>query len=75
MGEEIGPPSDIFSLGAVLTFAATGGGPFGRGSRPELAYRLVYGPPDLGGCPPDCARWSNAAWPRTLASGPPPTRC
>ena len=51
MGEEIGPPSDIFSLGAVLAFAATGGGPFGQGSRPELAYRLVYGPPDLGQLP------------------------
>jgi eukaryotic-like serine/threonine-protein kinase len=48
MGEEVGPPSDIFSLGAVLTFAATGGGPFGHGSRPELAYRLVYRPPNLG---------------------------
>ena len=47
MSEEVGPPSDVFSLGAVLTFAATGGGPFGRGSRPELAYRLVYSPPDL----------------------------
>jgi len=47
MGEEVGPPSDIFSLGAVLTFAATGQGPFGRGSHPEVAYRLVYGPPDL----------------------------
>ena len=48
MGAEIGPPSDIFSLGAVLTFAATGGGPFGEGSSPELAYRLVYSPPSLG---------------------------
>ena len=52
MGAEIGPPSDIFSLGAVLTFAATGGGPFGEGSSPELAYRLVYGPPSLGQLPP-----------------------
>jgi hypothetical protein len=51
LGGEIGPPSDIFSLGAVLTFATTGCGPFGRGSRPEVAYRLVYGPPDLGGIP------------------------
>ena len=51
LGGEIGPPSDIFSLGAVLAFAATGRGPFGRGSRPELAYRLVYGPPDLGEVP------------------------
>ena len=28
-GREVGPPSDIFSLGAVLAFAATGQGPFG----------------------------------------------
>jgi eukaryotic-like serine/threonine-protein kinase len=51
LGGEIGPSSDIFSLGAVLTFAATGRGPFGRGSRPEVAYRLVYGPPDLSEMP------------------------
>jgi len=50
-GGKIGPPSDIFSLGAVLTFAATGGGPFGKGSRPELAYRLVYSPPSLDRLP------------------------
>ena len=51
MSEEIGPPSDIFSLGAVLTFAATGEGPFGQGSSPELAYRLVYSTPSLGELP------------------------
>ena len=51
LGGEIGPPSDIFSLGAVLAFAVTGRGPFGQGSRPELAYRLVYGSPDLGEVP------------------------
>jgi hypothetical protein len=51
LGGEIGPPSDIFSLGAVLSFATTGRGPFGRGSRPEVAYRLVYGLPDLGEIP------------------------
>ena len=50
-GAEIGLPSDIFSLGAVLTFAATGEGPFGKGSRPELAYHLVYSAPSLGGLP------------------------
>src|SRR6266446_10262547 len=51
MGEEVGPPSDIFSLGAVLTFAATGGGPFGTGSTPALVYRVVYSPPDLNRVP------------------------
>ncbi|MFY9929284.1 MAG: serine/threonine-protein kinase, partial [Streptosporangiaceae bacterium] len=50
-GEEVGPASDIFSLGAVLAFAAAGEGPFGAGSAPELAYRLVYGPPRLDGLP------------------------
>jgi eukaryotic-like serine/threonine-protein kinase len=47
MGETVGPPSDVFSLGAILVFAVTGRGPFGEGSRPELAYRLVYRPPGL----------------------------
>jgi eukaryotic-like serine/threonine-protein kinase len=47
MGEAVGPPSDVFSLGAVLVFAVTGRGPFGEGSRPELAYRLVYRQPSL----------------------------
>jgi len=51
MGGVIGPPSDVFSLGAVLAFAATGRGPFGEGSRPELAYRLVYSDPNLDQLP------------------------
>jgi serine/threonine protein kinase len=46
-GREVGPPSDIFSLGAVLAFAATGQGPFGSGSTPALVYRVVYGAPQL----------------------------
>jgi eukaryotic-like serine/threonine-protein kinase len=41
-GREVGSASDIFSLGAVLTFAATGEAPFGSGSSPTLAYRAVY---------------------------------
>ncbi len=51
MGEEVGPPSDVFSLGAALAFATTGRGPFGEGSGPELAYRLVYGEPGLDQVP------------------------
>jgi len=51
MGGDVGPPSDVFSLGAVLAFAATGQGPFGEGSSPELAYRLVYSEPNLDNLP------------------------
>jgi len=47
MGMDIGPASDIFSLGAVLTFAATGQGPFGTGSHAALIYRLVNSPANL----------------------------
>ena len=46
-GGEVGPPSDIFSLGAVLVFAATGEGPFGVGSTPALVYRVVHGQANL----------------------------
>ncbi len=46
-GGEIGPPSDVFSLGAVLTFAATGQGPFGGGMTAALIYRVVHGSPSL----------------------------
>ena len=45
-GEEAGPASDIFSLGAVLTFAAAGEGPFGSGAATELLYRVVHDLPD-----------------------------
>jgi hypothetical protein len=46
-GLETGPSSDIFSLGAVLTFAATGRGPFGSGSTPAQVYRVVHDAPEL----------------------------
>ena len=46
-GREVGPSSDVFSLGAVLAFAATGQGPFGSGSTPALVYRVVYCVPQL----------------------------
>ena len=50
-GAQTGPPSDIFSLGAVLAYAATGRSPFGTGSTPALVYRVVHGAPALDGIP------------------------
>ncbi len=46
VGGTVGPPSDVFSLGAVLTFAATGEGPFGTGSTAALLFRIVHSEPD-----------------------------
>src|SRR6266700_3631126 len=53
LGADIGPASDIFSLGSVLTFAATGTGPFGAGSHAALMYRLVNSRAELDSVPGD----------------------
>jgi serine/threonine protein kinase len=50
-GRDVGPPSDMFSLGAVLAFAATGDGPFGGGSTAALVYRVVHSPANLDHVP------------------------
>jgi serine/threonine protein kinase len=51
MGEEVGPASDIFSLGAVLTFAAVGASPFGDGTVTTLLYRVAHDRPATEGLP------------------------
>ena len=51
LGHTAGPPSDVFSLGSVLVFAATGQGPFGTGSGAELLYRVAHTMPDLDRVP------------------------
>ncbi|MCG6492966.1 serine/threonine-protein kinase [Kitasatospora sp. A2-31] len=49
-GRPAGPPSDVFSLGAVLAYAATGTMPFGSGvSAAVLLYRVLHEEPDLSG--------------------------
>ncbi len=52
-GRPVGPSSDIFSLGSVLTFAATGVAPFdsGGGEMFAVAYRVVNSEPSLSGVP------------------------
>lgn len=47
LGSEVGPPSDVFSLGAVLVFAAAGCGPFGEESTASLLYKVAHAEPDL----------------------------
>lgn len=51
-GAAVGPASDIFSLGAVLTVAATGMGPFEpAGSVAAMLYRVINTEPDLAVLP------------------------
>nr|WP_223184326.1 bifunctional serine/threonine-protein kinase/ABC transporter substrate-binding protein [Streptomyces sp. CBMA152] len=48
-GGQLGPASDMFSLGCVLAYAATGRPPFGGGAVDALLYRTVHDRPDLDG--------------------------
>jgi len=51
LGQPVGPASDVFSLGAVLFYAATGEGPLGDGLFTTLLYRLISEPPRLDRVP------------------------
>ncbi|WP_314172120.1 serine/threonine-protein kinase [Streptomyces winkii] len=51
LGRSAGPPADVFSLGSLLVYAATGAGPFGDGPSHALLFRIVYEAPDFGGLP------------------------
>ncbi|UGT68652.1 protein kinase [Nocardia gipuzkoensis] len=50
-GDPVGPPTDIFALGGVLVFAATGHGPFGVGDAVQMLWRVVYEEPQLDDVP------------------------
>ncbi|WP_194852875.1 serine/threonine-protein kinase [Nocardia sp. SYP-A9097] len=51
-GRAVGPAADVFSLGAVLAFAATGSGPFPGTSTPQIMYAIAHSAPDITGVPP-----------------------
>ncbi|MFJ9820772.1 protein kinase [Streptomyces sp. NPDC101151] len=50
-GHSAGPKSDVFTLGCVLTYAATGRLPFGQGvsNQHAVMFQIVEGEPDLTG--------------------------
>ncbi|WP_405664924.1 PQQ-binding-like beta-propeller repeat protein [Streptomyces sp. NBC_01166] len=51
VGGEVGPAGDVFALGALLVFAATGTGAFGGGPAYSVTYRVVHEDPGLEGLP------------------------
>ncbi|MEV8055524.1 serine/threonine-protein kinase [Streptomyces antimycoticus] len=53
--DRVSAASDVFALGAVLAYVASGARPFGTGNAQALNYRVVHAEPDLTGLPPAVA--------------------
>ncbi|PHQ48964.1 hypothetical protein BLA24_22930 [Streptomyces cinnamoneus] len=47
LGRRVGPPGDVFSLGAVLAYAASGRRAYAGTNVAAVQYRVVHGEPDL----------------------------
>jgi phosphate ABC transporter phosphate-binding protein len=50
-GTELTPAADVFALGVLAGFAATGRLAFGGGQDPAVPYRILEQEPNLDGCP------------------------
>ncbi len=50
-GQSVTEAGDVFALGVIAHFAATGGLAFGGGSDHSVTYRILEQAPDLDGCP------------------------
>lgn len=48
---DVGPPVDVFALGALLVYAATGRSPFEAENAYLAAYQTVHNDPELGALP------------------------
>ncbi|MFB7851650.1 PQQ-binding-like beta-propeller repeat protein [Streptomyces sp. NPDC056053] len=55
IGREVGPAGDVFALGALMVYAATGTSAFGGGHAHGVSYRVVHEDPDLSGLPGELA--------------------
>ncbi|WP_406473116.1 serine/threonine-protein kinase [Streptomyces platensis] len=51
LGQRVGPAADVFSLGAVLAYAAGGRPPYTGAEVTAVLYEVVHGSPDLSAVP------------------------
>lgn len=66
------PAGDVFALGGVLLYAATGRAPFGEGDVAAVLYRTAHAEPDLAGVPEPLAELLRACLDRDPNRRPAP---
>ncbi|WP_228023093.1 serine/threonine-protein kinase [Streptomyces acidicola] len=52
-GHSASPATDVFALGNLTVFAATGRTAFGEGNPEAMFFRIINEEPELGGCDPE----------------------
>ncbi|MGA4966635.1 protein kinase domain-containing protein [Streptomyces pseudogriseolus] len=72
LGKGVTGAADVFSLGAVLAYAATGAPPFPGDSSAALLYRVVHEPPELDGLTGDIRELVEACLDKDPAARPSP---
>ncbi|MGA5520374.1 serine/threonine-protein kinase [Streptomyces pseudogriseolus] len=72
LGKGVTGAADVFSLGAVLAYAATGAPPFPGDSSAALLYRVVHEPPELDGLTGDVRVLVEACLDKDPAARPSP---
>ncbi|MEV5833356.1 protein kinase [Nocardia sp. NPDC052112] len=72
LGPSMGPEGDVFALGGVLVYAATGQGPFGSGETVQMLYRVVYEEPRLAAVPDRLRPLITACLNKDVAARPTP---
>lgn len=72
-GGEIGPASDVFSLGSVLVFAAAGAGPFDGQAVASVLHNVLSREPDLDAVPAELRDLARACLNKDPAGRPAPS--
>src|ERR1700727_1029872 len=66
------PAIDVFALGALAVYAATGRAAFGEGPELAVMYRIRHETANLGGCPPEVRSIAGRCLAKTPADRPSP---
>jgi len=70
-GAKVTPASDVFNLGMLIAFLATGRNPFGVGKPEALLYRIANSRPDLQELDPHLRRIADACLAKEASERPP----